>query len=129
MAPAISRMRRLASARDPDWDVEQAVSQTPGHYRGRHLTEWVENVTGLMREGRLEEAFDLLSHLIDATEAEAEANNWGVAPWYYEQAAIAYRNLGDKASEIAVLERFEVQPKARGVKPAKLAARLAKLRA
>ena len=65
---------------------------------------------------------------MDATESEAKANQCGVAPWYYEQAAIVHRKRGDKAAEVEVLERFERQPKAAGLQPAKLAERLARLR-
>lgn len=100
----------------------------PGVYEGRHFTEWVNTVTKLKRDGQLEAALELLGHLMDATESEAAANNWGVAPWYYEQAANVHSKRGDRAAEIAVLERLERQPKAPGVKPAKLSVRLARLR-
>jgi hypothetical protein len=104
------------------------VSEAPGFHQGRHFAEWVDEVSDLRRSERLDEALTLLSHLMDATEAEAATNRWGVAPWYYEQAAMIYRNLGDKAAEVEVLERFERQPKAHGAKPAKLAERLNRLR-
>jgi hypothetical protein len=96
------------------------VSETPGFHHARHFTEWVDEVSDLRRAERLDEALTLLSHLMDATEAEAAANRWGVAPWYYEQAAIIHRKLGDKAAEVEVLERYERQAKAPGAKPANL---------
>lgn len=67
---------------------------------------------------------------MEATEAEAEREGGGrgVAPWYYEQLAIVYRKMKRPADELAVLERYESQPKAPGAGPAKLAKRLAKLR-
>src|SRR5687767_984356 len=60
------------------------MSRGPGSWNGRHYTEYVETVKILKREGRLNEALTLLEHLVDATEQEADAMNWGVAPWYYE---------------------------------------------
>lgn len=104
------------------------MQSEPGQYQGRHFTEWVDTVRKLKRDGQLGATLELLEHLMEATEAEARANNWGVAPWSYEQAAIVHNKRGDKAAEIEVLERFERQPKAPGVKPAKLAERLARLR-
>jgi hypothetical protein len=104
------------------------MNSESGVYEGRHFTEWVDTVSQLKRDGQLEGALDLLEHLMEATEAEATANNWGVATWYYEQAAIVHSKRGDRAAEMAVLERFARQPKAPGVKPAKLAERLARLR-
>ena len=52
--------------------------------------------------------------------------NWGVAPWYYEQAAIIYRKLDDASAEISILERFMAQRHAPGVGPGELALRLQK---
>lgn len=99
-----------------------------GHYRGRHFSEWTDDVTSLKRAGRLDEAADLLWHLVAATENDAAVNRWGVAPWYYEQLAIIARKRGDVAGEVAVLERYEQQRKAPGAGPSKLASRLAQTR-
>jgi hypothetical protein len=96
---------------------------------GRHYTTYVEEVRALKRAGNLEQAATLLLRLVDATEAEARANRWGVAPWYYEQLAIIYAKQKDLASEISILERYERQTKAAGARPSKLGDRLAKLRA
>ena len=49
-----------------------------------------------------------------------------VAPWYYEKLAIIYRKQKRYGDEIAILERFERQPKAPGALPKKLAERLVK---
>ncbi len=96
---------------------------------GRHYTTYVEDVRRLKRIGNQEAAERLLLRLVDATEAEARSERWGVAPWYYEQLAILYARRKDAAAEIGILERCERQPKAPGVGPAKLAARLARVRA
>ncbi len=98
----------------------------PGEYKGRHYTEYVDQVTELKRQGKLDEAEALLLALIDATEAEAKAEKTIVAPWYYEHLAIVYRTQKDYASEVSVLERYSKQP--RGQKE-KLLERLKKARA
>lgn len=105
------------------------MTSEAGDYRGRHYTEWVATVKQLKRDGELDEAERLLRGLIGATEAESRATSTGVAPWYYEQLAIIYRKWGDLRAELAVLERYERQQKAPGVGPARLADRLAQVRA
>ena len=77
-----------------------------GFYAGRHYTEYVETVEELKRNGDLDGAEKLLLSLVNATEAESRAQNWGVAPWYYEQLAIVYRKRGEQRNELAILERF-----------------------
>ena len=57
---------------------------------GRHYTTYVEDVRTLKRANQLDAAIALLLILVDAAEAEASANGWGVAPWYYEHLAIIY---------------------------------------
>jgi hypothetical protein len=49
---------------------------TPGTYKGRHYTEWVDEVKRLKREDLLDEAETLLLGLIGATEAEAQAKGY-----------------------------------------------------
>ena len=98
--------------------------EQPGLYRGRHYTEYPDQVRSLKRAGRLEEAERLLLGLIDAVEAESRAERLGVAPWYYEQLAIVYRKQKNRVREQEILERFARQRHAAGVKPAKLLQRL-----
>jgi hypothetical protein len=50
----------------------------PGVLGGRHYTEYVEQVKGLKRAGRLDEAEKLLLKLVDAVEEEARVG--GVRP-------------------------------------------------
>ena len=78
-----------------------------GYVRGRHCTEYVEAVKQLKRERRHEEAIALLLELVDATEAEAQAEGYGSAPWYYVQLAIIYRKERRFDDEVAILERAQ----------------------
>jgi hypothetical protein len=98
-----------------------------GFVDGRHYTAFVEDVRTLKRTGQVEKAIALLLRLVDATEAEAAAKRWGVAPWYYEQLAILYAKTKQLDAEMKILERYAAQRKAPGAGPSKLAERLAKL--
>ena len=100
----------------------------PGFINGKHYTTYVEDVRALKRNGQFDQAVTLLLQLVGATEAEARAKRWGVAPWYYEQLAIIYAKTKQLVPEIEILERYEKQPKAPGGGPSKLAERLAKTR-
>jgi len=99
-----------------------------GFYKGRHYTEYVADVQQLIRDNKLEDAEKLLVELVRAIEKQAHEKSLGVAPWYYERLAVVYRKQKDTESEIRILERFADQKHASGVKPAKLLARLEKLR-
>lgn len=98
----------------------------PYELEASRITAVVENVQALKREGRLEEAIQVLLPQLDLWEKDAQAGLGGVAPWYYEQAAIIYRKLKRFDDEIAVLERFASQPHAPGVSPPELLQRLEK---
>jgi hypothetical protein len=100
----------------------------PGHYKGRHYTEWLDELDRL-RKSDDDAAYErLLRGCVDATEAESRAEGFGVAPAYYERLAVFYRKRGDHDAEVAILERFAAQRHAPGVKPAKLLERLARAR-
>lgn len=105
------------------------TASAPGFVGVRHYTEYVEDVKALRRLGREVEAERLLLELIDATEAEARAEKWGVAPWYYEQLAISYRKQGNPQSEVDILERYARQTAAPGSRPPELIKRLEKAKA
>jgi len=81
----------------------------PGLYRGRHFTTYVNEVKGMIREGRIEEGEHVLLALVGATEKEARIEGRGVAYWYYERLASIYRGRGDYASEVAILTRYSEQ--------------------
>lgn len=104
-------------------------SSGSGFVRGRHYTEYVEDVKALRRSGREIEAERLLLELVDATEAEARAEKWGVAPWYYQQLAISYRKREDPQGEVNILERYARQTPAPGSMPPELITRLDKAKA
>lgn len=95
----------------------------PGFVDGRHYTTYAEEVRRLKRMCDLDRAEALLLRLVQATDAEARANRWGVAPWYYEQLAIIYAKEKELANELAILERYERQAKSPGARPAKIAQR------
>lgn len=80
------------------------------------------------KEGDSDTAIATLMAMVAATEVDAKANNWGVAPRPYSDLAVLYRKLKRHDDEVAILERFEAQPKAPGVMPAKLAERLIRAR-
>lgn len=110
-------------------ELMEMTTVKAGFVDGRHYTQFVEDVRALKRAGNLEQAERLLLRLIDATEAEARTNGWGVAPWYYAQLAIIYSKQRDSAAEIGILERYERQAKSPGAGPSKLRDRLAALTA
>lgn len=105
---------------------DQDDKPTAGRVRGRHYTDYAEDVRNLRRSGQEEAAERLLLELVDATEEEAHMRGTGVAPWYYEQLAIIYRKRKDPNAEVAILERYAGQPSAPGAGAAKLAERLTK---
>jgi len=119
-----------ASARSTGASEVLARSTPPAHglFKGKHYTEYVEDIKALKRHDALEEALELLNALIDAVEDEARVEGRGVAPWYYEQAAIVCRKRRDFSGEVAVLERFASQQSAPGASPSVLLERLEKAR-
>jgi len=100
----------------------------PGYYNGRRFTTYVNEVESLKRQGKIEEAEKLLLELVAATEAEDKVDNFGVAPWYYEELAKIYRKQKKYAKEVSILERFTVQRHAPEATPTKLMERLVKAR-
>lgn len=87
-------------------ESKEEIEVKAGLVNGKHYTEYVESVKELKREGKLDIAEALLLRLIRAVEEEAEAENWIVAPWYYEQLAIIYRKQKDNTKELNILRRF-----------------------
>ena len=87
--------------------------------------EWCEVVKDHKRNGRYDEALIILEGCMRVE----EAHSGGVAPWYYEHAAIIHRKRRDRDAELAVLRRYAAQQHAPGATPPKLLERLAKLEA
>ena len=56
------------------------------------------------------EVLDLCLLAIDATEAESKADGLSVAPWWYDQAALAARRSDQPAIERSVMERYIAHP-------------------
>jgi hypothetical protein len=120
-----------------------------GSDNGVHYTDKIELIKQLKRDKKYDEAIEVLLKCVELTENESKKANskpvsvledsfsllsalststWGVAPWYYEQLSIVYRKQKKYAEEVAILVRYEGQPKAPGVGPVKLADRLIKAR-
>jgi len=104
---------------------ELVVTLTPEASR---IDALVERVKALKRSGEYAMALSLLLAEIDSQERVSLEQKCGVAPWYYEQAAIIYRKLGNPGAEISILERFVAQRHAPGVGPGELLLRLQKAR-
>lgn len=88
----------------------QALRTTDGMVRGRHYTEWVDDVASLKRHKAHEQCRALLGEIIDAAEAEAEHLGTSPPPWYYEQLAIVLRKMRNLDGEIEVLQRYLLFP-------------------
>jgi DNA polymerase-3 subunit epsilon len=122
--PSFTAAMRQHGPRMSHEDVQAAAA------RAAEMAPWdaIDVVMELQRHGRLEEALALALTLVDRTEADPESQRYGVAPGYYERAAIILRKLGRHHDEIALLERFAARRHAPGGKPAVLLERLQKLR-
>ena len=105
---------------------ESGLPSEPGLIDGKHFTEYVDRVKSLKREGRNQEAINMLLRCADAAEEEGRENGHAPAPWYFEQLAIVYRKEGRIADEVAVLERYLAQVTKRNYFDDKLADRLDK---
>jgi len=96
---------------------------------GRAAYDYVDQIKQLKRDGRLEEAINLLERIVAAGEEHSRKTGFGVAPWYYWEAAVVYRKMKRFDGELAVLERFAQQKHAPGMRVEKLLERLEKVRA
>ena len=125
-----SREEQVSISDDPIGDFYRREKQIreAGSVDGEHFTSYVEQIKQLKREKRHQEAIELLLKVVDATESESKVSGLGVAPGYYEDLAIIYRKEKRFSDEVAILERYEAQPKAPGALPKVLAERLVKAR-
>jgi DNA polymerase-3 subunit epsilon len=113
----------VSSTSDTDTVRELVITLTPEASR---INDLVERIKMLKRSGDYSTALGLLLAEMDSQERLSVEQKCGVAPWYYEQAAIVYRKLDDPGAEIAILERFARQRHAPGVGPEELLLRLQK---
>lgn len=60
----------------------------------------------LKKQGRLEEAAEMLAVLVDEAEAAARRTNRSVPPWPYQQLASVRRRQKNPAAERKILERY-----------------------
>jgi hypothetical protein len=101
-------------------------------FAGKPLWDWLRFVEELGRQGRDDQALELVGALITAAEQEARVSGREPAPAYTERAAIIYRKRRDYLAEIAVIERWEracpPQRRGPGATQEKLAKRLVKAR-
>jgi len=139
--------KKTENASNPvqEFTKNMASIKESGSDEGGHYTDNVETIKQLKRDKKYDEAIEILLRCVDLTEneskkansspvldekfaflSEGRTNQWGVAPWYYEQLAIIYRKQKKYAEEVAILKRYSEQPKAPGVGPEKLAERLVK---
>ena len=93
-----------------------------------HYTEYIDKIKNLLKNKDYKEAEKLLIQCVALTEKESIEKGWGVAPWYYERLAIIYGREKRYLDEVSILERYDKQKKAPGVKPAKLKLRLRKVK-
>ena len=98
----------------------------PGYFQGRHFSTYVSDIKSLKNNESYFELEGLLLNLVNATEAEGAYNNWGVAPYYYNELAIMYRKHKEYSKEVSILERYANQKHAPGAMPEKLKERLKK---
>lgn len=111
-------------------DEVSAGMGRPFEDEGRRITDQVERIEYLKRKGAHEDAIGFLLAEIDREEADSRSiRDWGVAPWYYWQAAVTYRKMGRIDDEIALLKRFARQKHSPGVRVEKLLERLEKAKA
>ena len=128
VAPAGSPPAERHEPQETETRARSPERATLGFHDGKHYTEYVEDVKALKRHGALDEASALLLHLIDAVEVAANAEGWGVAPWYYEQLAIVGCKQEDYRGEVEILERYAERSKVPGASPDVLRVRLDKAR-
>lgn len=86
------------------------------------ISDRVDQVKQLKREGNLEGALAILERWIE--EEESNPESFGVAPWPYEQIAIIRRKRKELDLELAILERYFSVRNTGGSSNDKLAMRL-----
>ena len=92
----------------------------------KRIPATLENIPALKRANRYGEVITLLLDEIESQEKENQTQQWGVAPYFYNELAIIYRKQKEYSKELSILERFAKQKHAPGVMPKILLDRLLK---
>jgi len=100
----------------------------PGYFRGRHISSYPADVRQLEKEGKVDEAEQLLLKLVEVAEDESTATGTGVNPWPYERLATLCRKQERYKDEIDILERWAKQKHPPGNATPALLVRLGKAR-
>jgi tetratricopeptide (TPR) repeat protein len=130
--PCLSVSRDTVTSRQEEMgEVPVSVddeARASGRYNGRHFTEYLPDIYVLKEERQYGELERLLLALLDAVEAQARADGFGITPAYYKELAVLYRRTGRYVDEVRVLERFATQKRGPGAMVAELITRLHKAR-
>jgi len=89
---------------------QRKVDRALGMVRGKHLTEWPVDIKLMLRQGRDDEALEILLECIDASESRL---SYGViqAPWHTDKSAAILHRRHDYVAEAALLRRYLDQTK------------------
>lgn len=97
----------------------------PEKFEGRLPSEWVTDIEILIGSGETARAEAILLHLCAIEVDQAANSSESPAPWYFDKLAALINGRGDRASAIAILERYVGLAK----EPGYLGDELARLRA
>jgi DNA polymerase-3 subunit epsilon len=111
-----------------DWDEFERQVEEAGKYKGKHYSEYYNQVEQLKAGKKHHEAIELLLELVATVEREAGVSRRGVGGYSYLQLAIIYRKEKRFDEEVEILERYAEQHKAPGVAQRDLAERLGRAR-
>jgi hypothetical protein len=81
----------------------------------------------LRRQGRIDEAIEMLLVLVDTVEEKARAQGRPVPHWYYEQLANLYHRRRRPKDELRILRRYASKPRVDGKPARRLLQRLERL--
>ncbi|KAB8144488.1 hypothetical protein F8S13_06340 [Chloroflexia bacterium SDU3-3] len=83
--------------------------EKPGFYRGRHYSDYTDNIRMLVGEGKFDVLERLLLRLVSTAEQENIATRSGVAAWPYDLLGALYHDEHAYVKEAAIYERFSRQ--------------------
>jgi hypothetical protein len=100
---------RLEAKADELFDAAERpgdIRPADGIYRGRHYTEYVEQIKQLKRDGHLDEAAVTLRALLPVVFGEAAEEGSTPAPWYSEQLAIVETKRSNLAGAVEACDGY-----------------------